>query len=187
MSTNANLELYDEFFLQVLTDQEFALVVISVVLITAVVTPLIRYLYDPSKQYAVTRRSTIQHLKRESELRILACIHNQENVPTFINVLEVSNATEQNPVAVIALVLTELVGRTNPVLVSHRPHDTLDNSSSGHIVKAMRQYEQYNEGYATLQAYTSISSYVTMHDDICRLAFEKRVNLVIMPFTSNGP
>ncbi|CAL8126123.1 unnamed protein product [Prunus armeniaca] len=167
---------------KVLTDQEFALVVISVVLITAVVTPLIRYLYDPSKQYAVTRRSTIQHLKHESELRILACIHNQENVPTFINVLEVSNATEQNPVAVIALVLTELVGRTNPVLVSHRPHDTLDNSSSGYIVKAMRQYEQYNEGYATLQAYTSISSYVTMHDDICRLAFEKRVNLVIMPF-----
>ncbi|CAL9025273.1 unnamed protein product [Prunus brigantina] len=78
----------------VLTDQEFfALVMISVVLITAVVTPLIRYLYDPSKQYAVMRRSTIQHLKRESELTILACIHNQENVPTFINVLEVSNAT----------------------------------------------------------------------------------------------
>ncbi|XP_008244850.2 PREDICTED: cation/H(+) antiporter 15-like [Prunus mume] len=167
---------------KVLTDQEFALVVISVVLITAVVTPLIRYLYDPSMQYAVTRRSTIQHLKRESELTILACIHNQENVPTFINVVEVSNATEQNLVAVIALVLTELVGRTNPILVSHRPYDTLDNSSSGHIVKAMRQYEKYNEGYATLQAYTSISSYVTMHDDIFRLAFEKRVNLVIMPF-----
>ncbi|CAL9025274.1 unnamed protein product [Prunus brigantina] len=46
----------------------------------------------------------------------------------------------------------------------------------------MRQYEQYNKGYSTLQAYTSISSYVTMHDDIFRLAFEKRVNLVIMPF-----
>ncbi|KAH0972216.1 hypothetical protein GBA52_024372 [Prunus armeniaca] len=157
--------------------------VLGLILNSKGITELVMFdLFKQSKQYAVTRRSTIQHLKRESELTILACIHNQENVPTFINVVEVSNATEQNLVAVIALVLTELVGRTNPILVSHRPYDTLDNRSSGHIVKAMRQYEQYNEGYATLQAYTSISSYVTMHDDIFRLAFEKRVNLVIMPF-----
>ncbi|XP_050156015.1 cation/H(+) antiporter 15-like [Malus sylvestris] len=169
---------------KILTDQEFALSVFSVIVMTAIVTPLIKFLYDPSKKYAALKRSTIQHLKRESELRILACIHNQDSVPTLINVLEVTNATEANPVAVIGLVLTELVGQTNPILVAHQPRDNFDNNTamSCHIVKALRQYEQHSQGRASLQAFTSISQYITMHDDVCRVAMEKRVNLVILPF-----
>ncbi|XP_048446629.1 cation/H(+) antiporter 15-like [Pyrus x bretschneideri] len=169
---------------KILTDQEFALSVFSVIVMTAIVTPLIKFLYDPSNKYTALKRSTIQHLKRESELQILACIDNHDNVPTVINVLEVSNATEENPVAVIGLILTELVGRTNPILVAHQPHDNLDNNTamSSHIVKALRQYEQHNEGCVSLQAFTSISQYITMHEDVCRVALENRVNLVILPF-----
>lgn len=174
--------------LQLLSDQEFALAVVMVVAVTACLTPLIKLLYDPSQQFSATKRSTIQHLKRETEFRIMACIHTQENVPTVINILEVSNSTEENPVAVIALILVELVGRSTPVLVAHHPGDTIESSigsstsKSNQIIKALGQYTECNEGRATLQPFTSISHYQTMHDDIMRVAFEKRAHIVILPF-----
>ncbi|XP_050385896.1 cation/H(+) antiporter 15-like [Argentina anserina] len=173
---------------KLLSDQEFALSVIYVVVVTAVVTPLIKLLYDPSRQFSATKRSTIQHLKRDTELRIMACIHSQENVPTLVNILEVSNATEENPVAAIALILVELVGRSTPVLIAHHPGDNLQSSigssasTSNQIIKALGQYAECNEGRATLQPFTSISHYPTMHDDIIRVAFEKRAHIVILPF-----
>lgn len=181
-------DMVNLFNLQLLSDQEYALAVIYVIVITAIVTPLIKYLYDPSKQFSATKRSTIQHLKRESEVRIMACIHTHDNIPTMVNVLEVSNATEENPVAVIALILVELVGRTTPVLIAHHPEDNLhrsigsSTSKSSHIIKALRQYAECNEGRASLQPFTSISNYLTMHDDIVRVAFDKRAHIVIMPF-----
>ncbi|KAL6126806.1 hypothetical protein ACLB2K_074851 [Fragaria x ananassa] len=173
---------------KLLSDQEFALAVVMVVAVTACLTPLIKLLYDPSQQFSATKRSTIQHLKRETEFRIMACIHTQENVPTVVNILEVSNATEENPVAVIALILVELVGRSTPVLVAHHPGDTIQSSigsstsKSNQIIKALGQYTECNEECATLQPFTSISHYQTMHDDIMRVAFEKRAHIVILPF-----
>ncbi|XP_061995958.1 cation/H(+) antiporter 15-like [Rosa rugosa] len=173
---------------KLLSDQEYALAVIYVVAVTAAVTPLIKLLYDPSKQFSATKRSTIQHLKRETELRIMACIHSQDNIPTMVNVLELSNATEENPVAVIALILVELVGRITPVLIAHHPNDNLNTSvnsstsNSNKIIKGLSQYAEYNERRASLQPFTSISHYPTMHEDIVRIAFEKKAHIVILPF-----
>lgn len=167
-----------------ISDEEFALAVISVVVITGIITPLIKYLYDPSKRYYSSSRCTIQHLKAESELRVLVCIHHQDNIPTIINLLEVSYASRDNPLTAIALILVELVGRSNPVLIAHQPDCTLERSSSKatHIINALRQYEDHNVGHATVDAFTAISPYDLMHDDVCRLAFDKKATITIIPF-----
>ncbi|XP_038893026.1 cation/H(+) antiporter 15-like [Benincasa hispida] len=169
---------------QVISDEEFALSVISVVVITAIVTPLIKFLYDPSKRYFSSSRCTIQHLKPESEFRVLVCIHHHDNIPTVINLLEVSYASRDSPLVAIALILVELIGRCNPVLIAHQPDCTLERSSSKatHIINALRQYEDHNAGYATVDAFTAISPYDLMHDDVCRLAFDKRATIAILPF-----
>ncbi|KAK4385275.1 Cation/H(+) antiporter 15 [Sesamum angolense] len=91
----------------VLTDQEFALSVISVIGVTAIVTPLIKLLYNPSKRHFPLKRRTIQHTKHNTEFRILVCIKDQENVPCVINLLEASDAREETPVTVIAVLLEE--------------------------------------------------------------------------------
>lgn len=175
--------------MQILKDQEFALGVISVLVVTAIITPILRTLYDPSKQYfGGIKRSSIQHAKRDSpELRILVCIHNHESVSTIVNLLEVSHASEKNPLAVIGLVLVELVGRTSPIFIAHQYDDHNHNpqtttSTSIQILNALKQYQRRCDGSTTLQSFTSVSHFKWMHDDICRVAIEKRAHIVILPF-----
>ncbi|KAA8539525.1 hypothetical protein F0562_026217 [Nyssa sinensis] len=173
---------------KVLSDQEFALSVISVIGVTAIITPLIRVLYDPSKQNLPIKRRSIQHAKRDAELRILVCIHNQDAVPSIINLLEASNPTPESPIAVIAVILVELVGRTTPVLVAHKTQrSTLETtaSRSNHIINALRHYEHHNEGCVTTQSFSAISHFATMHDDICRVALDQDATIVIVPFHKN--
>lgn len=154
------------------------------VVITAIITPLIKLLYDPSKRYFSLSRCTIQHAKPESEFRILVCIHHHENIPTIVNLLEVSHASKDSPLTAIALILVELVGRSNPVLISHEPDLTLERTTSkaSHILNALRQYEDHNAGNATVEAFTTVSPYSFMHDDVCRVAFDKKATIVILPF-----
>ncbi|KAK6121990.1 hypothetical protein DH2020_044264 [Rehmannia glutinosa] len=104
----------------VLTDQEFALSVISVIAVTSVITPLIKLLYDPTKRDVPLKRRTIQHMKRDAELRVLVCIKNQDNIPSIVNLLEASDATEQSPIAIIAVLLVELVGRATHIVAAHQ-------------------------------------------------------------------
>ncbi|XVF24198.1 hypothetical protein REPUB_Repub13aG0107000 [Reevesia pubescens] len=169
---------------QLIEEQEFSLIMISVVIVTAIITPLIRMLYDPSKQHVSITRSTIHHSKRDLELRIMVCVHDQQNLPTIMNVLEVSHASAESPVSVTAMVLIELVGRSTPILVANQRRGISLTSSStiDRVFNALNHYQERNESYATIQSYTSISHFQTMHDDICRIALEKRANIVIVPF-----
>nr|XP_027110700.1 cation/H(+) antiporter 15-like [Coffea arabica] len=181
----SELVLYNLFLdVEVLKPEAFALCVVSVILVTAITTLLIKLLYDPSSRLTPVRRRTIQHCKRGTELRILVCIHNQENVPAMVNLLEASNATEESPVTVIAVLLIELVGRANPMLIAHQSHRLLQPSSSrsGRIINALRQYELCNEACVTFQSFSSISQFDTMHEDVCRVALDQNTNIIILPF-----
>ncbi|CAA0835319.1 Cation/H(+) antiporter 15 [Striga hermonthica] len=168
----------------ILTDQEFALCVLSVVGVTSVITPLIKHMYDPSRRKVPLSRRTIQHLRRNTELRILVCIREQDNIPITVNLLEASLATQHSPVAIIAVLLVELVGRATHMVVAHQSTRTLHplHSESGPIVNALRQYELHNEPFTTVRLFSAISHMHTMHDDIFRVALDHRANILILPF-----
>ncbi|CAL5190193.1 unnamed protein product [Lathyrus oleraceus] len=170
---------------KLLTEQEFSLVVFSIIVINAIVTPLIKILYDPSKQYHSIIRSSIQHASGELDiLRIMVCVYRNENIPTMMNLLEVSHASEDSNVRVIALVLVELLGRSRPLLVAHQPHHILrcTSSKSTQVNHAFHQYIDQNKGYATVELFTSVSNFETMNDDICRIAIDRIANILILPF-----
>jgi hypothetical protein len=114
----------------------------------------------------------------------MACIYKDENIPTMLNVIEASCASKESNIAVIALLLVEILGRSRPILVAHQPHDTLRTTKchSPRLDNALKQYEQLNEGCAYIQSFTSISDFDTIHDDVCRIALDRRANILIMPF-----
>ncbi|CAK8538362.1 unnamed protein product [Lathyrus sativus] len=170
---------------KLLTEQEFSLVVFSVIAINAIITPLIKILYDPSKQYHPIIRSSIQHTSGELDIfRIMVCVYRNENIPTMMNLLEVSHASENSHVRVIALILVELLGRSRPLLVAHQPHNILrcTLSQSTQVNHAFYQYIEHNKGYATAELFTSISNFETMNDDVCRIAIDRIANILILPF-----
>ena len=169
---------------QKIDNEAFVIICISIVIVMGAITPMINYLYDPSRRYMVYKRRTVMHLRPDSELRILVCIHDQENVPTIINLLEALNPSKRSPLSIYLLHLIELVGRANPLLIAHEltERPTSKASPSKLIVNAFRYYEHINHGVVTVFPFTAISHCKTMHDDVCSLALDKRTSLIIVPF-----
>ncbi|XP_048495622.1 cation/H(+) antiporter 15 isoform X2 [Beta vulgaris subsp. vulgaris] len=167
-----------------ISGQDFTLLVVSSILVTAIMTPFVKLLYDPSRAFAPMRKMTIQHHKKDGELKMVVCIHQHDNVPTLVNVLEASGASEESPISVIVVILVEVVGKSAPMLLAYRPQRTLEpsNSCNNHISNAFQQYERQNVGKASVQVYKNMSHFDAMHDDVRRIAAEKRANLVILPF-----
>jgi len=160
--------------------------VISAVVITGTITPMVKLLYKPSRRYmSFRRRRTIQHATPNAELRLLACIYHQDITPSIINLLEVSNPTPKSPIGMYVVHLIQLLGRSSPLLIMHRQgqRNSVHTNQSDHIIKAFQLYEEMiNSDTVSVNAFTAIAPYATMHDEICGLAIEKRVSMVIIPF-----
>ncbi|XP_016496770.2 cation/H(+) antiporter 15-like isoform X1 [Nicotiana tabacum] len=167
-----------------MSEENYTIMLISVVVITGVISPLVKVLYDPSRRYIAYKRRTIMHSRENDELRILACIHSQENVRAVISLLQVSNPTKESHVNLVVLHLTKLTGRASSVLVAHRKRDkpSLNPTQSERIFNAFEKFGQQNNDLIMVQCYKGISPYATMHNDVCSLALEKRTTLIIVPF-----
>ncbi|XP_038992557.1 cation/H(+) antiporter 11-like [Hibiscus syriacus] len=167
---------------EVLSDETFSMLTL-VVLVNATIIPiLVKYLYDPvSRKYASYQQRNIMHLKPNSELRILACVHRPEHVSALVDVLNITYPTKESPNVVYALHLIELVGRDSPVFIAHQKHKNLVVNSYHHIV-AFNQYEKNNWETVTVNAFTAISPSKLMHEDVCTLALDKEVSFILLPF-----
>ena len=120
----------------------------------------------------------------DSEFRILVCIHNEDNVPAIISLLEASHATKRSPISIISLCLMELIGSSSSVLESYDPKKKLTSRAStmGPIINAFNEYEHRYHGRVRVQHFTAIAPYSSMHTDICAIAQEMKTNIIIVPF-----
>ncbi|KAM1039812.1 hypothetical protein ACFX2I_029069 [Malus domestica] len=181
------LTLNHGLLLFLIDEEAYSIMVLSAFVLTAIITPILKYLYNPSKRYMSTkRRRTIEHALPNAELRILACIYQEDSTPSIINLLEVTNPTPQTPICFYVVHLVSLSGRTAPVFITHRlgkrSFRTFQSGDSDRMVNAFRLYEEHSSGGFIMNAFTTISPYATMHDDVCTLALEKRTSMVLIPF-----
>ncbi|XP_011041839.1 PREDICTED: cation/H(+) antiporter 15-like [Populus euphratica] len=167
-----------------MTDECFAIMILSVVVLIGAISPLVRALYDPSRRFLAYRRRTIRHHHSNEELRILACILSQDNVRTIINLLDVSNHTSENPIGIYVLHLIKLAGRASSLLITHLPREkpSQNPTESERIFNAFKKFEHENCSHAALHCCKSISPYETMHNDVCSVALEHRISFIIIPF-----
>lgn len=167
-----------------MNDECFAIMMIAVVIVTGVVSPLVKSLYDPSKRFLAYRRRTILHHRQDEELRMLACIHRQDNVPAIMDLIAASNPTKESPINLVVLHLVKLVGRASSLLVPHQPRDkpSLYPSQSERIFNAFKKFERHYSDHMTVHCFKGISPYATMHNDVCSLALEKRSTFIIIPY-----
>ena len=172
---------------KIFDEESFAMMVIITVIMTGIIVPGVSIIYRPSKRNLFYKRRTIQVSKSDAEFRVLVCVHSPRNVPTMINLLEASNPTKQSPICVYVLHMVELSGRTSAMLIVHNTakpeHPALNRTEaqSDQIISAFRNYEQHTS-FVSVQPLTAISPYSTMHEDICNLAEDKGVSLIIVPF-----
>ncbi|RZC47796.1 hypothetical protein C5167_040752 [Papaver somniferum] len=162
------------------------IMVLSLVVLVAVITPAVKYLYDPSSKYLTYKgRSILQSNKNNSDFRVLVCVHTQDDVPGIIRIIKASNPTELHPLTIYLLHLVELVGRASPLLISHTLKERASTSNptkSERIINVFKQFQNRFQNLITVHPFTTISPYASMHNDICTMSVDKRAALVIFPF-----
>ncbi|XP_058110451.1 cation/H(+) antiporter 15-like [Magnolia sinica] len=164
-----------------LDNQQLVCVVLSFMMATAICTPLVIAIYNPTMQYIAYSWRTVQHsVEKSLGPCLLTCIHDEDNVPPIINLLQMSNNSRFDPLAVHVLHVVKMVGRALPLLVPYKP--STDPTTTNRIMNAFYQFERNHRGHVWLQPFIAISPHETMHNDICSLAHTKHVSLVIMPF-----
>jgi Kef-type K+ transport system membrane component KefB len=169
------------------TAEHYSILTLSMVLITAVSTPLIKLLYDPAGQFMRAKRRTLEDLRPSADLRLLTCLYSEDHAAPLIDLLEASaGSSRESPVSLIVLHLTELVGRAASVLKPHRQSKSGGgggSSSSDRIMNAFRHLEQQAApGAVTVSPYVAQAPYSSMHHDVCSLAHSRKANLILLPF-----
>ncbi|XVE67663.1 hypothetical protein DITRI_Ditri09bG0006200 [Diplodiscus trichospermus] len=162
----------------------FGAMCISLLITTGIVTSVVRYFCNPSRWYMVYRGRTLMNSRPNSELRVLVCIHDEENVPSAINLLEALNPSKQNPIAVYMIHLIELTGSATPLLIPEKKTRRLSSRTnrSGPVINAFKNLEENHGGHVSIFPFVAISPPHTMHDDVCAIAFDKGTSIVIAPF-----
>ncbi|KAF8036852.1 hypothetical protein BT93_C2543 [Corymbia citriodora subsp. variegata] len=168
----------------------FTMLAISQVMIAAVVTPFIDIFYNPHSRLSTSSRKcarSIQKTLSNVEVRILCCIHNQEDVPGVISLLEASNPTIDSPIYAYVVHLKELIGRATPVITPYNKHMKRTRSrESYHIMCAFENYSENSNNLIGVEPYTVIAAYKGMHEYVCRIAQEKFIPLIIIPLQASN-
>ncbi|KAF3581063.1 hypothetical protein DY000_02035007 [Brassica cretica] len=168
------------------THMTFAFLVMSIV-----VQPLLTFTYTPNKKLTFYKYRTVQKLKGEEEFRVLTCVHVLGNVPGITNLLHISNPTKKSPLNIYAIHLVELTGRTEASLLIMHDESKPKVNFSDRVRAESEQIAELFEGMevnsdaVSVQTLTAVSPYATMHEDICTLAQDKQVSLILLPYHKN--
>ncbi|KAJ6357487.1 hypothetical protein OIU78_005354 [Salix suchowensis] len=146
---------------------------------------LIKKLYNPADQYIGHQNKSIEKASDDAELQILACAHRREDAVAAIKVLQHSNPTKQSPLSVYGLCLEELVSSSTPLLINHQLGQKMSSykvSRSQPSIDIFKYFKSQYKKFVRVNMFTAVSPLKQMHEDICRLSFDKACSLIILPF-----
>ncbi|KAF5464271.1 hypothetical protein F2P56_014360, partial [Juglans regia] len=172
-----------------LDNQTFSVMVVAFWFMTFVIGPILASSYRQTWRSGQSGARTIQSAKPDSEFRILVGVHAMPNVSSIVNLIQASNPTELSPICVFAVHLVELTGRASAMLIVH---DSCTKSShekvgvgraraQSDVLGAFESLESRSNGIS-VKPLTAVSAYDSMHEDICNLAEDKNVILILIPF-----
>ncbi|OWM87384.1 hypothetical protein CDL15_Pgr022495 [Punica granatum] len=170
---------------KVLDDQSYTVMVLANLVITALSVPLLDILKHQDRMSILPTRDSelIQKSLHSSELRVVSCVHGEENVHSIITLLEASNPTPFSPICAYVVHLVELVGRAVPLVVPYGKHKKMHRTkSTDHIMRAFNNYSRSSDGTVTVKPFTIIAPYKSMHENIGNLARGQAAHLIVVPF-----
>ncbi|MCL7022631.1 hypothetical protein MKW94_021301 [Papaver nudicaule] len=183
---------------KVLNDEIFAILVLMALFTTFMTTPTVMAVYKPARGISPYTRRKLQSesspISKDKVLRLLACVHGPGNVPSLINLIESTRATKKSPLKLYVMHLVELTERSSSIIMVHRARkngfpliNTKKHRKGESQDRVSIAFEAYGQlGRVDVRPMTAISALQTMHEDICHVAEEKRVTMLILPFHKRG-
>ena len=173
------------YSLLALTRDTFSILVLFIVLNSLIIPIAIGCLYDPTKQFLCYQKRNIESMKNTGELKTLVCIHRPDHISSMINLLEASYQSEETPLTCYVLHLVELQGQDVPTLISHKVQKLgvgTGKKYSENVILSFEHFHRYVCSSISIDTFTCIANANHMQDDICWLALDKAVTLIILPF-----
>ncbi|XP_019454524.1 PREDICTED: cation/H(+) antiporter 20 isoform X2 [Lupinus angustifolius] len=180
---------------KVLNDEIFAILVLMALFTTFITTPTVMTIYKPARgAIAKTNRklgdlsSSSKHDAHADPLRVLACVYGPGNVPSIISLIESTRSTKKSLLKLFIMHLVELTERSSSIILAQRARKNgfpfFNRANRGEwrdrLSGAFQTYSQL--GRVSVRPTTAISSLSTMHEDICHVAEEKRVTMIVLLF-----
>ncbi|XVE61854.1 hypothetical protein DITRI_Ditri06bG0072300 [Diplodiscus trichospermus] len=177
---------------KVLNDEMFAILVLMALFTTFMTTPAVMAIYKPLRRITSQTQRRLERAPAENaeeeELRILACIHGPGDVPSLINLIESIRSTKKSQLKLYVMHLVELTDRSSSIVMVQQAR-----KNGFPFVNRFRRGKSYDQIPATFEAYgqlgricirhsTAISTLSAMHVDICHVAEDRRVAMIILPF-----
>ncbi|KAK9669241.1 hypothetical protein RND81_13G118500 [Saponaria officinalis] len=168
--------------------QEYTVATFHFLVGSGALLPLVRFLYKPSSEYSNILGTSVMDVSQNGTLKTMACIHKEENIPGIIRLIEAFDPSQNRPVPLIVLQLIQLIGRVSMPILG--PLDQVKASGilgpklirCERIVESISHLERIAKGFVRVQHFISVASYDTMHNDVCNLAYEMDISLLIVPF-----
>ncbi|GAA0144081.1 transporter [Lithospermum erythrorhizon] len=163
---------------------------VIVILVSIASKPLIgAFVIKRARKRSPTERMALQWHNKTSELCLLVCIHGPQNTPSVINLMEISRESAEPGIKIhlteileltdkIADSLTYNAGEGNAVTVND-PEVVESREKTSSIV---REYLEKAGKGVSVQRMLALAPISTLHQDVCILAEDLKVSLIILPF-----
>ncbi|OVA19393.1 Cation/H+ exchanger [Macleaya cordata] len=150
------------------------------------------------KQSSTYKRMAIQWVDPNSELRMLLCIHGPQNVPSMINIMEVSRGNTDPRIGVYVTDMIEINDCNSTMFIpDHQDHhcspdvdgvkmaDESVVDMREHITNAILSYVEKSGEGINVHRLLAISTFANMHQDLYNLAEAVQASLLILPYHRN--
>ncbi|KAG8375651.1 hypothetical protein BUALT_Bualt10G0122400 [Buddleja alternifolia] len=172
-----------------LTSTSTSIAMIFATFLTIFYTPLVvANIIKRARKRSPTQRMALQWLNPSNELRILLCLHGPENVSSAINFMGISRGPADPGIIVY---LTDMIELTDKIAATLTHSEGVDNVGvTDPMVVEMREeisngvdkYLNEDGDGISVKRMLALSTLNSMHQDVCILAEDLMVSLIILPF-----
>ncbi|KNA11595.1 hypothetical protein SOVF_133650 [Spinacia oleracea] len=176
---------------QIITHLTCICMILAMLLKIVYIPMVAQYIIQRAKKRLSNQPLALQWHDPTEQLRILLCFHGPENVPCFVNFMEISKGINDSGILVYATDMVELTDQIASTLISGGA-DNVEVTDKRviqireKITTALEEYTENNGDRVTIRRAMALATYNTMHQEICNLAGDSIVNLIVLPF-HNGP
>ncbi|KAA8532042.1 hypothetical protein F0562_006816 [Nyssa sinensis] len=171
----------------IMSQSFYSVTMATLVINTLIAGPVTAYMVRRESDFIAYRPKAFALHNPDTELRVLACVHNPRPVATMLGIIAASRGSENVPITPYLLHLIELPEKTNSNLMYHQREDeelSDDEDYGGNDVV------EINDGVDTFFAETgvmihqvkAVSPFASMYVDVCDRADDIRASIILIPF-----
>ncbi|KAK7401273.1 hypothetical protein VNO78_12629 [Psophocarpus tetragonolobus] len=162
--------------------------VIATFITTLPASRIVANIIRRARKRAPTHRLALQLLDPLSELRLLLCVQGPQNVPASINLVEITKGTADSNILVYVTDMIELTDELAEILEKDEAvhiatvKDKEVMEIRDQVTNSFQSYVEENGDSITLKRTMALSTITSMPQDICILAEDLMIALIILPF-----